>query len=114
LLNLFALESWKGGQTIQFGSLKTNPSVAVAGEEPDGMPTNNWTMKEGRSLNDDDVRYSSFVVILAQDVVTKIFPHGGAVGVRFVSVMIDIVLSEHLNQRDQVWGEIMITMLLFP
>jgi putative ABC transport system permease protein len=75
-----ALESWKGGQTIQFGSLKTNPSVSVAGEEPDGMPTNNWTIKEGRSLNDDDVRYSSFVVILAQDVVTKIFPHGGAVG----------------------------------
>lgn len=75
-----ALESWKFGQTIQFGSLKTNPNVSVTGEEPDGMPTNNWTIKEGRSLNDDDVRYSSFVVILAQDVVSKIFPHGGAVG----------------------------------
>jgi putative ABC transport system permease protein len=75
-----ALESWQGGQTIQFGSLKTNPSVGVAGEEPEGIPTNSWTIKEGRSLNDDDVRYASYVAILAQDVVKKIFPHGGAVG----------------------------------
>jgi putative ABC transport system permease protein len=75
-----SLESWKGGQTIQFGSLKTNPSVGVAGEEPDGIPTNSWTIKEGRSLNDDDVRYAAYVAILAQDVVNKIFPHGGAVG----------------------------------
>jgi len=75
-----ALESWQGGETIQFGSLKTNPSVGVAGEEPEGIPTNSWTLKEGRSLNDDDVRYASYVAILAQDVVKKIFPHGGAVG----------------------------------
>jgi putative ABC transport system permease protein len=75
-----ALESWKFGQTIQFGSLKTNPSVAVAGEEPEGISTNSWAIKEGRSLNDDDVRYASYVAILAQDVVKKIFPHGGAVG----------------------------------
>ena len=75
-----ALESWKGGLTIQFGSLKTNPSVSVAGEEPEGIFTNSWAIKEGRSLNDDDVRYSSYVVILGSDVEKKIFPHGGAVG----------------------------------
>jgi putative ABC transport system permease protein len=80
LAQYVALESWKFGQTIQFGSLKTNPSVAVAGEEPEGMPTNGWTIKEGRSLNDDEVRYSSYVAILGEDVVKKIFPHGGAVG----------------------------------
>jgi putative ABC transport system permease protein len=75
-----ALESWKGGQTIQFGSLKTNPSVAVAGEEREGISTNSWTIKEGRSLTDDEVRYSSYVAILGDAVVKKIFPRGGAVG----------------------------------
>ena len=75
-----ALESWKGGQVIQFGSLKTNPSVDVGGEEPEGITTNNWTIKEGRSFNDDDIRYSSFVAILGDDVVKKIFPRGGALG----------------------------------
>ena len=75
-----ALESWKDGETIQLGSLKTNPSVNIAGEEPEGITTNNWAIKEGRSLNDDDIRYSSYVAILGDDVVKKIFPHGGAVG----------------------------------
>jgi len=75
-----ALESWKGGQTIQFGSLKTNPSVGIAGEEPEGITTNNWTISEGRSLNDDDIRYSSYVAILGNDVVKKIFPRGNALG----------------------------------
>jgi putative ABC transport system permease protein len=75
-----ALESWKGGQTIQCGSLKTNPSVSVAGEEREGISTNSWTIKEGRSLTDDEVRYSSYVAILGDAVVKKIFPRGGAVG----------------------------------
>jgi putative ABC transport system permease protein len=74
------LESWKGGQTIQHGSLKTNPSVNIGGEEPEGIPTNNWTIKEGRSLTDDDLRYSTRVAILGEEVVKKLFPRGGAVG----------------------------------
>jgi putative ABC transport system permease protein len=80
LAHYVALESWKGGQTIQYGSLKTNPSVDIAGEEPEGIPTNNWTIKEGRSLIDDDMRYSTRVAILGEEVVKKLFPHGGAVG----------------------------------
>jgi putative ABC transport system permease protein len=80
LAQYVALESWKGGQTIQFGSLKTNPSVDIGGEEPEGIPTNNWTIKEGRSLMDDDLRYSTRVAILGEEVIKKLFPRGGAVG----------------------------------
>jgi len=67
-------------ETIQFGSLKTNPNVSVGGEEPEGMQTNNWTIQDGRNITDDDVKYASFVTILMVDVVKKLFPHGGAVG----------------------------------
>ncbi len=77
-----ALEAWKGAQTIQFGSLKTNPSVSIAGEEPEGVQTNNWTIKEGRSLTDDEMRYSIHSTILGNDVLKKLFPHGGALGSR--------------------------------
>jgi ABC-type antimicrobial peptide transport system, permease component len=80
LAQYVALESWKGGQTIQYGSLKTNPSVDIGGEEPEGIPTNNWTIKEGRSLTDDDLRYSTRVAILGEEVIKKLFPRGGAVG----------------------------------
>jgi putative ABC transport system permease protein len=80
LAQYVALESWKGGQIIQYGSLKTNPSVNIGGEEPEGIPTNNWTIKEGRSLSEDDMRHSTFVAILGDDVAKKLYPHGGAVG----------------------------------
>jgi putative ABC transport system permease protein len=80
LAQYVALESWKGAQTIQYGSLKTNPSVDLGGEEPEGIPTNNWTIKEGRSLTDDDLRYSTRVAILGEEVVKKLFPREGAIG----------------------------------
>jgi len=71
---------YEGGQTVQCGSVKTNPNVGVGGEEPEGMLTNNWTIQEGRNFTDDDVKYASFVTILMADVVNKLFPNGGAVG----------------------------------
>jgi putative ABC transport system permease protein len=67
-------------ETIQFGSIKTNPNVSVGGEEPEGMKTNDWNIKDGRNITDDDVTYASFVTILMADVEKKLFPHGGAVG----------------------------------
>jgi putative ABC transport system permease protein len=70
----------QSSETIQFGPLKTNPNVDVGGEEPEGLYTNNWTIREGRNFTEDEVRYSSMVVILMNDVVKKLFPHGGAVG----------------------------------
>jgi putative ABC transport system permease protein len=80
LAQTVGIEVWHGVQTIQNGTLKTNPSVAIAGEEPDGIPANNWTIKEGRSLTDDELKYNSRVAILGEDVIKKIFPNGGAVG----------------------------------
>ena len=76
-----ASEAWTGGQTIQtLSGLKTNPNVPVAGEVPDGIPTNNWTIKEGRSMTDNEETYGSNVVILGPEIVKKLFPRGGALG----------------------------------
>ena len=76
LAKYVALEVWNGGETAQYGALKTNPNVSVAGEEPEGLPTNNWSVKEGRGLIDNDVTYSTNVCILGEDVVKKLFPLG--------------------------------------
>lgn len=76
LAQYVALEAWDQGNVIQYSGAKTNPNVSVAGEEPEGLPTNNWIIKEGRGLNDNDLRYAANVAILAPDVVKKIFPRG--------------------------------------
>jgi putative ABC transport system permease protein len=76
-----AIEAGTWGQTIQnLTGLKTNPNVSVEGEVPEGMPTNNWTIKEGRSITDNELTYSANVAILGQEVVKKLFPRGGALG----------------------------------
>jgi putative ABC transport system permease protein len=80
LAGLFSIEAWGDVQTVQSGSIKTNPNVGVAGEEPIGVAANNWIVKEGRSLSENDVQNSAYVAILGDDVARKVFPHGSAVG----------------------------------
>ena len=76
-----AIEAWEGGYPIQtLTGLKTNPNVGIAGEVPDGIPTNNWTIKDGRSMTDNEETYGSNVIILGQEVVKKLFPRGSALG----------------------------------
>jgi len=75
------IEVRRGGRVVQaIGGEETDPRVAVYGENPDGLVTNNWPVATGRGLNENDMRSLSKVVILGNDVVKKIFPHGGAVG----------------------------------
>jgi putative ABC transport system permease protein len=81
LAEFVGIEGSRGGQTVQaISGEKTNPNVGVMGETPDGLPTNNWTVGEGRGFNANDERLAGSVVILGQDVVTKVFPLGGALG----------------------------------
>ncbi|MBI2620070.1 MAG: ABC transporter permease [Ignavibacteriales bacterium] len=77
LAKYVALEDWEGGKVVQHGSQKTNPNVSLAGEEPEGIPTNNWEIQYGRSLNEHDLQYSARVAILGSEVVKKLFPFGG-------------------------------------
>ncbi|MBI3787369.1 MAG: ABC transporter permease, partial [Ignavibacteriales bacterium] len=74
------IEAFDGGNIVQTNSFKTNPNVQVMGETPEGIPTNNWVIKEGRAFNDNDYKHSTKVVVLGQEVVKKVFPNGGAVG----------------------------------
>jgi putative ABC transport system permease protein len=80
LAQYVALEAWRQSLTVQNGSLKTNPNVQLAGEEPEGIPANDWTISEGRGLSENDQDYANRVVILGDDVAKKVFPHGGAIG----------------------------------
>ncbi|MCI0705945.1 MAG: ABC transporter permease [Ignavibacteriae bacterium] len=80
LAQYVGIEGWRGGMVVQSGGEKTNPNVSVAGETPDGLPTNNWTIGEGRAFTEDETHRSSRVILLGANVVEKLFPRGGAVG----------------------------------
>jgi putative ABC transport system permease protein len=81
LAKYIGLEVWASAKTVQsLSGEKTNPNVSFCGENVDGIPTNNWTIKDGRSLNDDDMQHARNIAILGQDVVQKVFPRGDPVG----------------------------------
>ena len=81
LARYIGLEVWGNGKAIQaISGEKTNPNVSFCGENVDGIPTNNWIIKDGRSLTEDDVLHSRNVVILGQDIIQKIFPRGNVLG----------------------------------
>jgi putative ABC transport system permease protein len=75
------IEVWNNnGIVVKYKGTQTNPNVSLVGENPDGFPTNNWIVKEGRAINDEDNELGRDVVVLGNDVLQKLFPHIDPVG----------------------------------
>lgn len=73
-------EQWQFGKIVKYGSEETNPNISVSGQTVGGLVTNDWVVEEGRSIRDNDVRYSNDVIILGKDIVDKLFPNIDPVG----------------------------------
>ncbi|MBP1646900.1 MAG: ABC-type antimicrobial peptide transport system permease component [Bacteroidetes bacterium] len=68
------IESWEFGRTVFWKGQKTNPSVSVAGENLEGLLTNDWTVANGRGLSQQDLDMARPVAILGIAVAEKLFP----------------------------------------
>ncbi len=74
LAEAVGLEIWQGGRVAVWKDAKTNPNVGLAGENVDGIITNNWIVEFGRSINQDDVDKAKQVIVIGSGVVEKLFP----------------------------------------
>ncbi|MBE0644209.1 MAG: ABC transporter permease [Bacteroidetes bacterium] len=68
------LEVWKFGVEVRWRSKKTDPNVSIAGETPDGLPTNQWEIDQGRGLTQSDLDLTRKVVVLGSDLAQALFP----------------------------------------
>ena len=73
-------EQWRMGIVVKYGNKETNPNISLAGQTLDGIKTNNWKVDYGRDLREADIKNSTNVCILGQDIVDKIFPSMNPVG----------------------------------
>ncbi|MDX9757855.1 MAG: ABC transporter permease [Bacteroidota bacterium] len=71
---LVGIESWKFGAAVTWKNRKTDPNISVAGENPDGLPTNQWEIDLGRGLTQSDLDLHRKVVVLGSDLTTALFP----------------------------------------
>jgi putative ABC transport system permease protein len=75
------IESWQGGKSVVASDgKKTNPGVAIVGEDVEGFTTNDWTIGDGRLFTQDEVNSSKRVVILGSVVVKKLYPVTDPIG----------------------------------
>jgi putative ABC transport system permease protein len=68
------IESWEFGKTIKWEGQKTNPNVSLAGENLDGIVTNDWTVEFGRGITQQDMDLARNVILLGKPVADKLFP----------------------------------------
>ncbi len=68
------IESWEFGKIVWWQGQKTNPSVSVAGENLEGIVTNDWTVEHGRGLSQQDMDLARNVLIIGKPIVEKLFP----------------------------------------
>ncbi len=68
------LEVWHFGMPVTWKNMKTDPNIAIAGESPGGLPTNQWEVEVGRGLTESDEDMNRNVVVLGHDVARILFP----------------------------------------
>ena len=68
------IEGWEGGRVVFAQGQKTNPNVAVCGENAEGIVTNDWVVESGRTFSDADLAETRMEVILGRPVAEKLFP----------------------------------------
>jgi putative ABC transport system permease protein len=74
LAEAVGIEVWTGGKIVWWQGRRTNPNIGVAGENVEGLITNDMIVDVGRGLNQRDVDNAQRVVILGKSVVEKLFP----------------------------------------
>ncbi|MBS4028278.1 MAG: ABC transporter permease [Ignavibacteriales bacterium] len=80
LAQFVGIEAFENGKAVKSKYKESNPDVIVYGENPDGLVTNNWMIKDGRGINDDDVEHQRNVICLGAQVAKKVFPHSDPIG----------------------------------
>jgi putative ABC transport system permease protein len=68
------IEIWQFGRVMFWQDKKTNPNVSLAGENVDGLVTNNWIVETGRGLNNEDIDKASNVMVIGPGLAEKLFP----------------------------------------
>ncbi len=72
--NFVSAQDGTGGKTIRFKKEKTNPNVGVQGVDEFGLEALNHKLDYGRNFIPEDIEYNRRVVLLATDVIQKLFP----------------------------------------
>jgi putative ABC transport system permease protein len=73
------LETWLFARAVKSNKYQTNPNVSIAGENVEGIATNDWPVEYGRGLAESDLELNRRVAIIGKKVVEKLFPYSSPI-----------------------------------
>ena len=97
-------EQWQFGKVVKYKNLATNPNIQIAGETTGGIKTNDWHVELGRSINEQDVKYSKNVCLIGNDVIEKLFPSINPIGQTIKIDNYPLMVIGILEQQAQMFG----------
>ena len=74
LAEAVGIEVWRGGRIVYWRDQRTESNVGLAGENLEGLVTNDWEVAHGRGLTRSDLQHSRNVIILGAAVRARLFP----------------------------------------
>lgn len=74
LAEAVGIEAWEFGRIVWWNGEKTNPNVSLAGENVEGLTTNDWVVGNGRGITNQDIDLNRRVAVLGKPVAEKLFP----------------------------------------
>ena len=80
-LHVGAQETFWGGEAVSRFD-KTPPNIDLIGATPGVFPARNWSVRDGRALNESDLDGAHDVCLLGASLEKTLFPFGSAVGDR--------------------------------
>jgi putative ABC transport system permease protein len=73
------LETWTWGKVVKSAKFQSNPNISIAGENLEGLITNDYIVDYGRGFSEQDLQLSRRIVILGKNIAQKLFPNSSPI-----------------------------------
>ena len=77
---VISLKVFDNGKRVTYGRLRTNPNIVAVGTNQNFLISNQYSIAEGRNLNENDVELARSVVVIGNDIKRRIFPVEDPIG----------------------------------
>ncbi|MGA8263763.1 MAG: ABC transporter permease [Ignavibacteriaceae bacterium] len=104
----------RGGAVIKYGSIETNPNIAVAGITEGFLNTANIKIDRGREIRSNDIRYTANICLIGPDVVDKLFPAIDPIGQYAKVDGRPLLIIGVLQKRPAIFGQTMDNYIIIP
>jgi len=103
-----------GGKTIRYKKEATNPNVGVQGVDEFGLEALNHSLDYGRNFIPEDIEYSRRVVVLATDVMEKLFPFQDPIDQTITINGIGFNVIGTLQRKGEMFGQSQDNFVIIP